>query len=172
MLLSRALPLWLGGLLLGAIFSAELSAADAVLFMLTTSLTRDLYQAYIRPQAGDRQLLRITRITAAICGAAGAVLAVFLPSVITALTIFYTVLTAALLFPLVAGLYSPRVSGRGALSTMIVSVTVTFAAEMATPSHGAYGVPSSILGMTSGLIVMILATALERALGRPAGSEH
>ena len=58
MLLAHSLPLWLGGLLLGAVFSAELSAADAVLFMLTTSLAKDLYQSYIRPDATDRQLLR------------------------------------------------------------------------------------------------------------------
>jgi SSS family solute:Na+ symporter len=42
-LLTGALPVWLGGLMLGALFSAELSAADAVLCMLTTSLGKDLY---------------------------------------------------------------------------------------------------------------------------------
>src|SRR5262249_40653053 len=47
-LLTKSLPVWLGGLLLGALFSAELSAADAVLFMLTTSLSKDLYKTFIR----------------------------------------------------------------------------------------------------------------------------
>jgi solute:Na+ symporter, SSS family len=171
MLLSQSLPLWLGGLLLGAVFSAELSAADAVLFMLTTSLARDLYQAYIRPQAGDRQLMRISRFTAVICGTAGALIATLLPTVISALTIFYTMLTAALLFPLIAGLYTVRVSGRGALATMIVSVAVTFASEMATHGHGVSGIPSAILGMTAGALVMTLVTALESTFKLTKGSE-
>jgi len=161
LLLMKSLPLWLGGLLLGAIFSAELSAADAVLFMLTTSLGRDLYQAYLRPQADDRQLMRVTRGTAVACGVTGALIGTLLPTVISALTIFYTLLTAALLLPLVAGLYSARVSGRAALATMIVSVAVTFANEIATHGRGLWSIPSSILGMAASALVMLLVTALE-----------
>lgn len=165
MLLLKCLPLWLGGLLLGAIFSAELSAADAVLFMLTTSLSRDLYQAYICPKASDRQLMRVARSTALACGAIGALIGTSLPTVISALTIFYTLLTAALLFPLVAGLYSVRVSGRAALITMIASVAVTFAAEIAAHGHGFWNIPPSILGMAAGALAMLLATTLESAFG-------
>jgi SSS family solute:Na+ symporter len=172
MLLSNSLPLWLGGLLLGAIFSAELSAADAVLFMLTTSLTRDLYQTYIRPRAGDRQLLRITRITASICGAAAALIAMLLPSVISALTVFYSLLTAALFLPLVAGPYTIRVSARGALTSMMVSVAVTFAAEMTSRGRGAFGFPSIVLGMAAGALVMAVMTALEPRIEGGRGDEH
>ena len=42
-----------GALALAAVFSAEASAADAVLFMLATSGSRDLYRR-VRP-AGDRR---------------------------------------------------------------------------------------------------------------------
>ena len=42
----------LGALALAAVFSAEASAADAVLFMLATSGSRDLYRA--RPSRRDR----------------------------------------------------------------------------------------------------------------------
>src|SRR5262245_49343420 len=76
-LLTGALPLWLGGLLLGALCSAELSAADAVLFMLTTSLGKDLYKTFINPEADDKSLLRVSRLTAVGCGAIGAGLAVW-----------------------------------------------------------------------------------------------
>jgi len=169
MLLSHALPLWLGGLLLGAIFSAELSAADAVLFMLTTSLTRDFYQTYIRPQAGDRDLLRIARIVTAACGAVGALLAALLPSVISALTVFYSVLTAALLFPVIAGLYLASTSARGALLTMIVSVATTLAAEVAGHNAGAFVIPSPILGLIIGALVLAVVTGMELRGKRAAG---
>jgi SSS family solute:Na+ symporter len=165
MLLLNSLPLWLGGLLLAAIVSAELSAADAVLFMLTTSLSRDLYQAYLRPTASDRQLMSVARRTALVCGALGALIGTLLPTVITALTIFYTLLTAALLVPVVVGLYSKRVPGCAALVTMIVSVTLTFAIEIASQGQGLWGLPSSLLGMASGALAMWLVTVLYRTRG-------
>ena len=45
-----------GSLLAVALFAAEVSTADAVLFMLATSLSRDLFQAVLRPTATDAQL--------------------------------------------------------------------------------------------------------------------
>lgn len=155
-LLTDALPVWLGGLVLGALFSAELSAADAVLFMLTTSLSKDLYKTFIRPEADDRQLLRVARLTAVICGALGVVLALLLGTVISALEIFYTLLTAALLLPLIAGLYTKRVTPRAALATMIVSVAVTFLMKQMIEGQGPWGVPPLMWGTAAGLVSMII----------------
>jgi len=155
-LLTGALPVWLGGLLLGALFSAELSAADAVLFMLTTSLGKDLYKTFIRPDADDKSLLRVSRLTAVGCGAIGAGLAIWLGSVITALKIFYTLLSAALLLPLLFGLYSRRMSARAAIAATLVSVAVTFALERLTEGQGYAGLPSLIWGTLAGMFAMIL----------------
>src|SRR5262249_15781079 len=154
-LLTGSLPVWLAGLLLRALFSAEMSAADAVLFMLTTSLSKDLYKTFIRPDAGDKSLLRVARLTAVGCGAIAAGLAIWLGSVIAALRIFYTLLSAALLLPLMFGLYSRRVTSRAAIAAMLVSVAVTFALERLTDGRGYYGLPSLIWGTLAGLVVMI-----------------
>ena len=54
---------------LAAVFSAEVSAADAVLFMLTTSLSQDLYRRFVNRSASDARLLRVTRLTAGPVGA-------------------------------------------------------------------------------------------------------
>ncbi len=155
-LLTGALPVWLGGLLLGALFSAELSAADAVLFMLTTSLSKDLYKSFLNPEADDRRLLRVARGVAIVCGGAAAGLAILFGSVIAALKIFYTLLSAALLLPLLAGLYSKRVTARAAIATMLVSVAVTFVLEQVTDKQGVWGVPSLLWGTLAGLAVMIV----------------
>ena len=156
MLLTRSLPVWLGGLLLGAIFAAEVSTADAVLFMLSTSLSKDLYKTFIRPEASDEQLTQVAREAAVTCGVIGALLGILLPDVLSALTIFYTLLTAAMLLPLIAGLYSTRVTSRSALATMVVSVIVTFALWRFTPQHqGLWGVPPIIFGTLAGAAVMI-----------------
>jgi solute:Na+ symporter, SSS family len=156
-LLTNSLPVWLGGLLLGALFSAELSAADAVLFMLTTSISQDFYKTFANPVANDHQLLKVARATAVACGMLGAALAVLFKTVIAALTIFYTMLSAALFLPLIAGLYFKRVKARAALATIIVSVAVTFSLEQLNLRS-----PSLIWGILSGAIVMALASLIEK----------
>ncbi len=153
-LLTNTLPFWLGGLLLAAIFAAELSAADAVLFMLTTSLSKDLYQAHLNPNANDAQLMRVARIVAIVCGLLGTVLAMGLETVYSALTIFYTLLTAALLLPIIVGLYSKRVTANAALASMIASVSVTFAIHYLSSNQGYWGVPPAIFGIVAGGVAM------------------
>ena len=65
------LPAGFGSILLAAIFSAEVSTADAVLFMLATSLSQDLYRRFVRPDASDAQVLRVARWAAVAGGALG-----------------------------------------------------------------------------------------------------
>ncbi len=156
-LLLNSLPLWLGGLMLGAIFSAELSAADAGLFMLTTSLSRDLYQTYLQPRTTEHQLMRVVRATAVGCGAAAAIIGVILPTVISALTIFYTLLTAALFLPVLTGAYSTRASGSAALIGMVASVAATFATETASRGRGLWNLPSLVVGVSTGAVAMAFA---------------
>jgi SSS family solute:Na+ symporter len=157
-LLTQALPLWLGALLLGAIFSAELSAADAALFMLSTSLGKDLYKSFVNPQATDERLLQVAKAAAIVCGVAGAIVASFLPTVISALRIFYTLLSAALTLPLIAGLYARRVTANSAMISMLVSVVVTFAVEWISKGQGVRGVPALIVGIIAGAAAMLITT--------------
>ena len=82
-----------------------------------------------------------------------------LPSVISALTIFYTLLSAALLLPLVAGLYNKSIGARSAIASIVTSVVVTFALEVSTKSQGVRGVPSLIIGVLAGGAAMTVVNA-------------
>jgi len=124
-LTTTVLPPWLGGLALAALFAAEISTADAVLFMLSTSLSRDLFQALLRPRATDAELLRVGRLAAVTGGALSVGLALLLPSVASALRLFYGVMTAALFVPLVVGLLSSRPGARHARLAIAVSIVTT-----------------------------------------------
>ena len=55
-LLLHGLPVWLGAAALAAVFSAEMGACEAVLFMLSTSLSQDLYKRVVNPQATPGQV--------------------------------------------------------------------------------------------------------------------
>ncbi len=106
--LVEVVPAWAGLLGLAAVLSAEISSADAILFMLSTSLSKDLYKRFANPNASDRQVLAVSRWAAVAGGGAGVGLAVLLPTVGASLTIFYSLLSVSLFVPLVAGLHSRR----------------------------------------------------------------
>ena len=106
-----------GALALAAVFSAEASAADAVLFMLATSGARDLFRHY-RPAAGDATLLRAARVSAIAGAALGLTLSMMHQSIIDALGTFYAVMVVTLFVPVLAGLYVGRTSRRQGLASL------------------------------------------------------
>jgi SSS family solute:Na+ symporter len=124
-LLADVLPPWVGSLGLAALFAAEVSTADAVLFMLSTSLAQDLYRTFVDPTASDVRLLRVSRSTAVGAGAAGVALALFVPSVADALKAFYGVMTVALFVPVLTGLLAPRVSALDARRGIVAGALAT-----------------------------------------------
>ena len=122
--LVETLPLWLGCLGVAALFSAEVSSADAVLFMLSTAFSRDIYQRWIRPEAEDRAVLRAARGAAVLSGIVAVGIAVGAESVISSLTVFYTVLGVSLFVPVVAGLHRFRPGGGAVLAGAAAGVAV------------------------------------------------
>jgi solute:Na+ symporter, SSS family len=116
------LPPFLGALALSAIFSAEVSTCDAILFMLSTSLSQDLYKRFVNPAATDRQVLAVARGAAVVGGAVGVLLAIVIPTVVAALTIFYSLLAVSLFVPIVGGLYASRAGTREALAAIAAGV--------------------------------------------------
>ncbi|MCP3960055.1 MAG: sodium:solute symporter family protein [bacterium] len=156
-LLAEMLPPALGSLGLAAVLSAELSSADAILFMLSTSLSKDLYKRFYRPQATDAQVLKVSRWAAVAGGGLGVLLAIVLPSVIDSLKVFYAVLSVSLFVPVVAGLHFRRAGTPEALAAIGAGVAALFA----TPELPGIWTPNTI-----GLIVSALAfgiVALARA---------
>jgi len=128
--LTMGLPTAIGALGLAAVFSAEVSSADAILFMLSTSLSKDIYKRYVAPEAGDAQVLRVARQSAIAGGVLGVLLAIVIPSVIASLTVFYSVLSVSLFVPVVAGLHTRRPGVPEALAAIGVGVTALFAVRM------------------------------------------
>ena len=167
--ITRILPTWLGALLLAAVFSAEVSSADAILFMLSTSLTRDLYQRFLNPTVSDRTLLRVGRILAFVSGLSGIVVSVALESVLSALSIFYGLVSVALFVPVTLGLYRSRPGPRACAAIILISVSTAGVFQLAAP--GGWGVLSpTIVGILISLLLFLAAGTLSHKLN-PAESE-
>jgi SSS family solute:Na+ symporter len=132
-----------------------------VLFMLSTSLTQDVYRRLFDPAAPDGRLLFAARTIAAVCGALAVVVAIVLPDVIGALAIFYTLLTATLVVPLLGGLWSARAGTREALAAMGAGTVATLAAHL-TAAHLPQTLTASMLGIAAAGLAFLLALALRR----------
>jgi SSS family solute:Na+ symporter len=143
------LPVAVGGLALAAVFSAELSAADAVLFMLSTSGGRDLYKGFMRPNASEADVLRAARVMALVGGALGFGLTFVLPTVVDALRTFYSILVVSLFAPILGGLFLPRGGRWGALAAMVVGVSVLAATSVVTGGAGYGWATPAFLGLVS-----------------------
>jgi SSS family solute:Na+ symporter len=129
--LTLGLPPAIGALGLAAVFSAEVSSADAILFMLATSLSEDLYRRFFRPGAGDREILRVARGAAVVGGTLGVLLAILLPTVIGSLSVFYSLLGVSLFVPVIAGLHVRRAGVAEALAAIGGGVSVALALRLA-----------------------------------------
>jgi solute:Na+ symporter, SSS family len=125
-LLTHQLPPWLGAIALAAVFSTEVDTCDAILFMLSTSASKDVYKRFVAPQATDAQLLRVGRLTAVAGGAVGVVLAMWLDTVIGALTIFYSLLVVTLFVPVMGGLYVRSATERNGVAAIVTGVITLF----------------------------------------------
>lgn len=136
-LLLHGLPVWLGALALAAVFSAEMGACEAILFMLSTSLSQDLYKRVVNPGATPNQVLKVARIAALIGGSAGMLLAVFVVGeIIDALSVFYSIIGATLLVPVIGGLFVKRATQRDALASILIGMVAFLAMRFGTDRSG------------------------------------
>ena len=159
--LTQAVPAWVGLLGLAAVLSAEISSADAILFMLATSLSKDLYRRFVNPDATDRQVLKVARGAAVTGGVAGVALAVALPDLVGLLTIFYALLGVSLFVPVVAGLHSRRPGAGEALAAAGAGVAVYLVARSLWDGGG-WMVPSA-WGLLSAAVAYLAWFGLRRS---------
>ncbi len=163
-LLASDLPAGLGAILLAAIFSAEVSTADAVLFMLATSLSQDLYRRFLRPDAPDRDVLRVARWAAVAGGGFGILLALVTPTIVGALSFFYAMIGATLFVPVLVALHA-RVNRRIEITASIVAGAAAVLTVQVTLGNapGSLWTPATI-GLLSASAVYGAAVILRRRL--------
>jgi len=160
MVLMHGVPPIVGGIGLAAVFSAEVSSADAVLFMLTTSLSQDFYKRFVNRNATDVQMLRITRITAVIAGVLGVCVALAAASVITALSIFYTLMGVGLFVPIIGGIYVHRAQTRDALAAILAGVVTVVIRQFVYGGTRLYGFTPAMAGLAAAVTVFLVCIAL------------
>lgn len=170
MLLVHDVPVAIGALGLAALFSAEVSTADAILFMLSTSLSQDLYRRWIRRDATDQQVLRVARLAAVGGGLLGILLALTAQTIIGTLSFFYSVLGVTLFVPIVGGLSSGRLGRREALAAIAGGIMTMLALQLGMIDERPGWLTPALGGLVVSLVaavVMLLVTRHLQAAGKP-----
>ena len=162
--LTELLPPWLGALALAAVFSTEVDTCDAILFMISTSVSKDLFQRYVKPDASDRELLLVARMSAVAGGVLGVLLSIYLSTIVQAMTVFYSLLGVSLFVPVIGGLYSRRAGQAEALAAIVAGVTVLLVVRFAVAGRYPWLDPT-----LSGLIAAAIAFMVAMMLNRRAG---
>jgi solute:Na+ symporter, SSS family len=143
---------WLGALALAAVFSAEVSTCDAILFMLSTSLSKDLYKRIINPAATDAQLLGVARGAAVAGGAIGTVLATQLSTIVDALRVFYSLAGVSLFVPVVAGLSGRRGGAPEAMAAIVLGMGTLLTVHLMTAGKGFGVLTPDLLGLIASAV--------------------
>jgi SSS family solute:Na+ symporter len=123
--LMHQLSPWLGAIALSAVFTTEVDTCEAILFMLSTSLSQDLYKRYLHPTASDGRLLLVARVAAVAGGALGVLFSIWLPTVVAGLSIFYSLLGVTLFVPVLGGLFVPQARAPEALAAITAGITTS-----------------------------------------------
>jgi solute:Na+ symporter, SSS family len=153
--MKELMPFWASALALAAIFAAEVSTADAVLYMLSTAFTKDIYKTFISPDVSDVKLLKISRIVTVAGGILGIGMALLLPNIITALSIFYTLMSVSFTAPLLFGLFSKRPSLAAASVSAVIGVLVTVVLQFGNGGKGLWILNAQSTAILLTIVVML-----------------
>ena len=121
----HGLPVWLGALMMGAIFAKIISTANNYLFSPATNLVNDVFSRYIAPGASDKSVLTVSRLMVALLGVWALFQALHTTSVLAKTLYAYTIYSAALTPVILAAFYSKRVNAYGAVSAIAAGTFVT-----------------------------------------------
>ena len=115
--------------------------------MLATSLSKDLYKTFFHPEISDAELLKVSRKLTVLCGIAGIFIAYYMANIITALAIFYSLMTVSLAAPFLFGLFTEKASTKGAFCSAVLGVAVVLGLKFFNGGKGIGILNSTSLGI-------------------------
>ncbi len=121
----RGLPELIGAILLGGVFAKVISTANNYLFSPASNLIHDVYKRFIRPDAGERQTLLVSRLLVVLLGIFALLQGAYFESILKAALYAYTVYGAAITPAVMAVFFWKRANTAGAVSSIISGTVIT-----------------------------------------------
>ena len=137
------LPGWAGGLILASLLAAILSTVSPIILSAGTMFTKDIYQAVLKKDATDKQVLFMGRLTTAISGVICCVAAMALVNASAVLDLVYAAysLRGAIFVIVLFGIYTKFASSRASIWSMWCTGIVAIAWVAIKLATGSYLIP-------------------------------
>lgn len=170
-LITEYLPTGVGVIIILAVMSAILSTTDTRLHSTGVTTARDIYE-YYNPDASDRKLLKVSRLSTVFWGLTATAIAVDPPGTIISLYTFRAILlTSAFLIPVYVALYRRDVAGEAVIASVVAGTLLGVGWDL---SGGLLGgaVPATFVGVGAALVALgvghVLWTDRSTTSGEPA----
>lgn len=156
------LPPVFSGFTLAAIIAAVVSTADSILTAATSHVVNDLYVRYLckdnmEDPAAQKKLLNISRVMTLVIGVISVVVALAIPSVLMVLNSSYTLFTAGVFSPVVAGLLWKKATKAGAFAGLFSGLAFV---ALGWSGFSFFGIPSDIASSLLSLVVLIVVSLI------------
>ena len=156
------LPPVFSGFTLAAIIAAVVSTADSILTAATSHVVNDMYVRYVckddvEDPAVQKKLLNISRIMTLVIGVISVVVALAIPSVLMVLNSSYTLFTAGVFSPVVAGLLWKKATKIGAFAGLFSGLAFV---ALGWSGFSFFGIPSDIASSLLSLVVLIVVSLI------------
>ncbi|MFD2705852.1 sodium/pantothenate symporter [Salibacterium lacus] len=119
----EVLPAWLAGVVLAAPMAAIMSTVDSLLLLVSSTVVKDVYVNYMKPDASRKQVKRVSFGVTAVLGISVFAMSLSPPDLLIWLNLFaFGGLESAFIWPVVLGLYWSKGNKYGALASIIIGV--------------------------------------------------
>ena len=156
------LPPVFSGFTLAAIIAAVVSTADSILTAATSHVVNDLYVRYICKEdttdpSVQKRLLCLSKIMTLVVGIVSVVIALAIPSVLSVLNYSYTLFTAGVFAPVVAGLLWKKATKIGAFAGLFSGLIFV---ALGWSGFSFFGSPSDIASSLLSVVVLIVVSLI------------
>ncbi|WP_280772309.1 sodium/pantothenate symporter [Salipaludibacillus daqingensis] len=158
----EVLPGWLAGLVLAAPLAAMMSTVDSLLLLVSSSVVKDVYINYIKPDASNNHIMKVSMGVTGFIGIGVFILAINPPELLIMLNLFaFGGLEAAFIWPVVLGLYWKYGNKYGALASMITGIVSYIAIFQYNSVYGdLLGVHAVVIPVVLSLVAFVVFSLL------------
>ncbi|WP_077302881.1 sodium/pantothenate symporter [Virgibacillus pantothenticus] len=155
----EVMPNWLAGIVLAAPMAAIMSTVDSLLLLVSSTIVKDVYLNYLKPDASQQTIKRISIGITALLGVIIFLMALNPPDLIIWLNLFaFGGLEAAFIWPIVLGLYWEKGNKYGALASMIAGVGLYILSDTFFPQP--FGIHSVVMPVVISFFVYVVVSLL------------
>ncbi len=130
------LPAGLLGLMLTGMYFSTSASANTALNVVSAVFTNDVYKGILKPEANEKQLMRVARISSWIFGIIMIVIALFIPyagGIVEVILSIGAVTGGPLLVPSIWALFSRKLSGKATLSITFITLFINLIFKLFLP---------------------------------------